>query len=85
MLRVDIVSKQRVVLDALTTVQVGVKSVWEGLKIRERFYQKVLTMLQKIINIVTEAINRGFTGSLEIHFFQGKPISAHRHDKIDLT
>ena len=42
-------------------------------------------MLQSIIKIITEAINNRFTGSIEIHFFQGKAISAHRLDKIDLT
>jgi hypothetical protein len=42
-------------------------------------------MLQKIINIIDEAIKNRFTGSIEIHFFQGKPLSAHRLDKIDLT
>jgi len=45
----------------------------------------MLHIPQTLLDLLIEAMKSRFTGSIELHFYQGKPIVANRKDKIDLT
>ena len=53
-------------------------------KKRKKKIPKVLTMMEKIFNLISEAVKKQFCGSITINFFQGGVTNIERRETFKI-